>query len=61
MDSQQVTDIFVERGYLTPEQAEAFIQAAQQSSDSKGIPVSIQSVMEKATEQAIKKIQPMIR
>jgi hypothetical protein len=39
----------------------AFIQAAQQSSDSKGIPVSIQSVMEKATEQAIKKIQPMIR
>ena len=29
MDSQQVTDIFVERGYLTPEQAELFIQAAQ--------------------------------
>jgi hypothetical protein len=39
----------------------AFIQAAQQSSDSKGIPVSVQSVMEKATEQALKKIQPMIR
>lgn len=38
-----------------------FIQAAQQSSDSKGIPVSVQSVMEKATEQALKKIQPMIR
>ena len=35
MDSQQVTDIFVERGYLTPEQAEAFIQAAQ--ADSKPI------------------------
>lgn len=39
----------------------AFIQAAQQSSDSKGIPVSVQSVVEKATEQALKKIQPMIR
>ncbi len=39
----------------------AFIQAAQQSSDSKGVPVSVQSVMEKATEQALKKIQPMIR
>jgi type IV pilus assembly protein PilB len=35
MDSQQVTDIFVERGYLTPEQAEAFIQAA--LADSKAI------------------------
>jgi len=35
MDSQQVTDIFVERGYLTPEQAELFIQAAQ--ADSKPI------------------------
>jgi type IV pilus assembly protein PilB len=32
MDSQQVTDIFVERGYLTPEQAELFIQAAQADS-----------------------------
>jgi len=32
MDSQQVTDIFVERGYLTPEQAEAFIQAAEAGS-----------------------------
>ncbi|MFM7975951.1 MAG: gfo/Idh/MocA family oxidoreductase, partial [Pirellula sp.] len=39
----------------------AFIQAAQQSSDSKGIPVSVQSVVEKATEQALKKIQPMLR
>jgi hypothetical protein len=39
----------------------AFIQAAQQSSDSKGMPVSVQSVMEKATEQADKKIQAMIR
>lgn len=39
----------------------AFIQAAQQSSDSHGIPVTLQSVMEKATEQAMKKIQPMIR
>ncbi|MFN6302778.1 MAG: Gfo/Idh/MocA family protein [Planctomycetota bacterium] len=39
----------------------AFIQAAQQSSDSKGVPVSVQSVVEKATEQALKKIQPMIR
>lgn len=39
----------------------AFIQAAQQSSDSKGIPVSVQSVVERATEQALKKIQPMIR
>ena len=35
MDSQQVTDIFVEKGYLTPEQAEAFIQAAE--ADSKPI------------------------
>jgi type IV pilus assembly protein PilB len=35
MDSQQVTDFFVERGYLTPEQAEAFILAAQ--ADSKSI------------------------
>jgi type IV pilus assembly protein PilB len=35
MDSRQVTDIFVEKGYLTPEQAEAFIQAAQ--ADSKPI------------------------
>ncbi|MFM8765047.1 MAG: pilus assembly protein PilB, partial [Spartobacteria bacterium] len=35
MDSRQVTDIFVEKGYLTPEQAEAFIQAAQ--GDSKAI------------------------
>ena len=35
MDSRQVTDIFVERGYLTPEQAEAFIQAAE--ADSKPI------------------------
>jgi type IV pilus assembly protein PilB len=35
MDSQQVTDIFVEKGYLTPEQAEAFVQAAQ--ADSKPI------------------------
>ena len=35
MDSQQVTDIFVEKGYLTPEQAEAFIQAAE--ADSKSI------------------------
>jgi len=32
MDSQQVTDIFVEKGYLTPEQAEAFIQAAEAGS-----------------------------
>lgn len=32
MDSRQVTDIFVERGYLTPEQAELFIQAAQAGS-----------------------------
>jgi hypothetical protein len=39
----------------------AFIQAAQQSSDSKGMPVSVQSVMEKATEQADKKTQAMIR
>lgn len=39
----------------------AFIQAAQQSSDQKGVPVSVQSVMEKATEQATKKIQPMVR
>ena len=35
MDSQQVIDIFVERGYLTPEQAEALIQAA--PSDSRAI------------------------
>ena len=35
MDSRQVTDIFVEKGYLTPEQAEAFIQAAE--ADSKPI------------------------
>jgi type IV pilus assembly protein PilB len=35
MDSRQVTDIFVEKGYLTPEQAEAFIQAAE--ADSKAI------------------------
>jgi type IV pilus assembly protein PilB len=35
MDSHQVTDIFVEKGYLTPEQAEAFIQAAE--ADSKSI------------------------
>jgi len=35
MDSQQVTDFFVERGYLTPEQAEAFILSAQ--ADSKSI------------------------
>ncbi len=35
MDSQQVTDFFVERGHLTPEQAEAFILAAQ--ADSKTI------------------------
>ena len=35
MDSRQVTDIFVEKGYLTPEQAEAFIQASQ--ADSKAI------------------------
>ena len=39
----------------------AFIQAAQQSSDQKGVPVSVQSVMEKASEQATKKIQPMVR
>jgi type IV pilus assembly protein PilB len=32
MDSRQVTDIFVEKGYLTPEQAEAFIQAAEAGS-----------------------------
>jgi type IV pilus assembly protein PilB len=32
MDSQQVTDFFVERGYLTPEQAEALIVAAQAGS-----------------------------
>ena len=35
MDSQQVIDIFVERGYLTAEQAEALIQAA--PSDSRAI------------------------
>jgi len=35
MDSRQITDIFVEKGYLTPEHAEAFIQAAQ--TDSKPI------------------------
>jgi len=34
MDSQHVTDFFVERGYLTPEQAEAFIQASQAGSKS---------------------------
>jgi hypothetical protein len=39
----------------------AFIQAAQESSDQKGVPVSVQSVIEKATEQAAKKIQPWVR
>ena len=39
----------------------AFIQAAQQSSDQKGIPVTLQSVMEQADEQAAKKIQAWLR
>ena len=39
----------------------AFIQAAQQSSDQKGIPVTLQSVMENASAQALQKIQPWIQ
>jgi hypothetical protein len=39
----------------------AFIQAAQQSSDQKGIPVTLQSVMETASAQALEKIQPWIQ
>ena len=39
----------------------AFIQAAQQSSDQKGIPVTLQSVMEQADEQSAKKIQAWLR
>lgn len=39
----------------------AFIQAAQRSSDQNGIPVTLESVMEQATEQASKKIQAWTR
>ncbi|MEI8294141.1 MAG: GspE/PulE family protein [bacterium] len=34
MDSRQVTELFLERGYLAPEQAEAFIHATQAGSKS---------------------------